>query len=133
MKENLNPFNEPYPDYEIIYEVIFLPSNPRAARFEIWLEKEGYIAVLFNQGSYKGLGHEPKQVTLNVLIILLEAISAGKMMLCEYRFMFWKLSAKAMACSDLKAILQVEGYDAWWIHEFKKSNEKRVTRFEGWS
>lgn len=143
------PSNDDDDDYSVSCEVRFEPVNKACARVELWLTRDGAIAVGFETNKrlseLSGIdcgdngfasGNEPvAKLGLRGVNALLDAVAAGELMVTIKPRLFSGPRTVAIAPAPIRERLHRESGGAFlWIRDEAACRDKgRVLSFEPWS
>lgn len=150
-KEVTEPAPDPNADYLVVYEAIFEPSSLDQARVELWVTKEGNVALGFerqkriaerlgvkSKSNRFVAGHEPRRMFESDLLKILDLIATGQIAIDPTVIpIFGLISTKAVASRDVLEHLDFMSYSPLiWLKEVSKtefSKEEHFLRFRPWS
>jgi hypothetical protein len=116
-KEVIEPPFDPYADYSVVYEAIFEPPSLDQAAVELWVTRDGDVAIGFerrkriaerlgvkSRNNRFAAGHEPRRMRESDLITILNSIATGEIAVASTVMPFLGLiSTKAVT---LHAVLE---------------------------
>jgi hypothetical protein len=123
-KEEINPENERYPDYFVVYKAVFEPHSLSQARVEIWLTNDGDVSIGFETWKriaerlgIKGgnvqfaAGHEPARISETNLLAILDLMADGQIAISATVMPFFGLvSTNAVILQEILEELVSKGY-----------------------
>jgi hypothetical protein len=134
-RESFPSTRDPADDYNVVYEAIFEPQTLDKARIEIWVTDKGNVAFGFETRQRiaarlsvanwrKGFaaGHEPRALSREGVVALLNAISEGKLLLNIRTIVGVLAGVRAVVSEKNRQVLNSAGYDNTdWIGILRES------------
>jgi hypothetical protein len=143
---------DPTDDYKVVYEAIFEPQTLRKARVEIWITDQGNIsfgfetrqriAMRFSLANWRrgfAAGYEPRALSPDDLITLLQTVSDGKLSLSIRTFFGVLGRIRAVMSQEDRRALQDASRDVDWVGITNRKTERpkfgisdTVVQFQSW-